>query len=253
MNNTLTKEARKPGTPEFRLTGQIEPFDTFWEAPENVEKGYSSFLKFYKHNYLKYLPTDRKARILVISCGAGYFVNLLVKEGYQNVLGIDSDKAKVDLALQKGLNCRTDHAFSYLSQEAGHLDVIIAEQEVNHLTRTELAEFLEICHARLEKDGVLVVHSLNGANPITGAEALAQNFNHYHTLTEYSLRQVLEYHGFRNVRTFPLNLYVFFGNPLNYIAWLIHILNTLFFRFQFVLYGKKNKIFTKKLGAVATK
>ena len=30
-----------------RLAAKIEPFDTFWEAPENVETGYKSFIKFY--------------------------------------------------------------------------------------------------------------------------------------------------------------------------------------------------------------
>src|SRR6266850_2556724 len=72
----------------FELTAKIEPFDSFWEAPEDIEKGYASFYQFYRWNYLKYLPGDRHARILVISCGPGYFVNLLNKEGYRNVLGI---------------------------------------------------------------------------------------------------------------------------------------------------------------------
>jgi hypothetical protein len=38
------------------LTAKIEPFDSFWEALENIERGYSSYYKFYKRNYLKYIP-----------------------------------------------------------------------------------------------------------------------------------------------------------------------------------------------------
>jgi len=63
------------------------------------------------------------------------------------------------------------------------------------------------------------VHALNGANPITGAEALAQNIDHFNTLTDYSLRQVLDLAGFQNIHVFPLNLYVFYKNPFNYVAW----------------------------------
>ena len=59
------------------LTARIEPFDSFWEAPKNVEKGFDTFGMFYRHNYLKHLPKNRAANILVISCGYGYFVHLL--------------------------------------------------------------------------------------------------------------------------------------------------------------------------------
>ncbi len=94
---------------------------------------------------------------------------------------------------------------------------------------------------------------MNGANPITGAEALAQNFDHYNTFTEYTMRQVLEHSGFKNVTVFPLNLYVFYKNPLNYVLIGLSALYTLFFRASFILYGKSNKIFTKKIGASAVK
>ena len=42
------------------LTAQIEPFDSFWQAPKNIEKGYSQFYKLYQHNFLKYLPRQNR-------------------------------------------------------------------------------------------------------------------------------------------------------------------------------------------------
>ena len=92
--------------------------------------------------------------------------------------------------------------------------------------------------------------SLNGANPITGAEALAQNFDHYNTFTEYSLRQVLDYTGFRDITVIPLKLYVFYGNPLNYAGMLLDALNNMYFSLNFKLYGKSNRIFSKKIAAI---
>ncbi len=232
------------------LTARIEPFDSFWEAPENVEKGFDSFGKFYRNNYLKHLPENRDAKILVISCGYGYFVHLLKKVGYTSVSGIDSGKEKVRIATEKGLNCTVEDAFAFLGNPHGTYDVIIAEQEINHLTKEEIILFLNLCRKNLVKGGTLLVHSLNGANPITGSEALAQNFDHYNTFTEYSLRQVLEHTGFGEVNVFPLNLYVFYNNPLNYVALLADRLNTLLFRINFILYGKHNRLFTKKIAAV---
>ncbi|MDH3689587.1 MAG: methyltransferase domain-containing protein [Gammaproteobacteria bacterium] len=232
------------------LAAKIEPFDSFWEGPENVEKGYHSFFLFYKNNYLNYLPSDKDARILNISCGPGYFVNLLSQCGYTNVLGIDSDAEKIKWAQQKSLNCKRERAFEYLQESKNKYDVIFCEQEINHLTKTEIPIFLRLCKQNLKEGGTLIIHALNGANPITGAEALAQNFDHYNTCTEYTMRQMLEASDFQDVKVFPLNLYVFYKNPLNYLLIAISALYTFFFRFSFLLYGKSNKIFTKKIGAV---
>lgn len=235
------------------LTASIEPFDSFWEAPQDVEKGFDRFGTFYRHNYLKHLPKNRDANILVISCGYGYFVHLLKTVGYSSVSGIDSDPEKVRIATEKGMNCVLENAFAFLENPRGSYDLIIAEQEINHLTKEEILIFMNLCRENLVKGGTLLVHSLNGANPITGSEALAQNFDHYNTFTEYSLRQILEHTGFGEVNVFPLNLYVFYNNPLNYVALLADRINTLLFRINFILYGKHNRIFTKKIAAVGKK
>lgn len=239
--------------PRIELTAKTEPFDSFWEAPKNIEKGFVTFSKFYRHNYLKYLPGDRQSKILILSCGPGYFVDLLTREGYTDVLGIDSDPEKVSHATRRNLNCRVGNAFDFLEDTEDRYDVIIAEQEINHLTKDEILVFLRLCLHKLVQGGKLLVHSLNGANPITGSEALAQNFDHFNTFTEYSLRQVLDYAGFHVIKVIPLNLYVFYGNPLNYIGIVLDRINTFYFRFNFALYGKSNRIFTKKIAAICSK
>lgn len=232
------------------LTARIEPFDSFWEAPPDIEKGYRTFGEFYRHNYLEYLPEDRNARILVISCGPGYFVRLMGEEGFRRVTGIDSDPEKVAYAERHGLDCRVARAFDFLERAGEPYDVIFAEQEINHLTKPEILEFLDACRRALRPGGSLLLHSINGASPLTGAEARAGNFDHYNSFTEYSLKQVLEHRGFGGVRVFPLNLYVFYKNPLNYVALGVWTLLSLAFRAGFLLVGKDARIFTKKIGAV---
>lgn len=234
----------------MELTAKIEPFDSYWQAPDDVEKGYSSFGQFYKSNYLKYMPDNKEAGILVVSCGPGYFVNMLNKEGYTNVLGIDSYPEKVKFAKDRNLNCAVAKAFSFLENNTKLYDLIYAGQELNHLTKDEMLLFLELCWNSLKPGGTLIVYGLNGANPITGAENLAHNFDHYNTFTEYSLKQVLQYTNFQDIKVIPLNLYVFYNNPLNYVLILLDALYTLFFKFSFRLYGKSVKILTKKIAAV---
>ncbi len=237
----------------MKLSAKLESFDTFWEAPEDIQKGYGSFAKFYKRNYFKYIPVDKSIKILVISCGPGYFVNLLNKEGYKNVFGIDSEEGKVNFAIQKGLNCERQNAFEFLETNKIQYDVIIAEQEINHLTLDEIIQFLSLCKNNLSDGGVVVVHSINGANPLTGIESLTQNIDHFNSFTEYSLKQVLNYSGFRNTKIFPLKLYIFFENPINYVGLIIDTILSIILKFAFLFYGKSNKIFTKKIAAVAQK
>lgn len=237
----------------MKLSARMERFDSFWEGPDDVERGYKSLSRFYEANYLDRMPEDRKARVLIISCGPGYFVNLLGEKGYENVTGIDSHPEKIEYAAQRGLNCRAATAFEELRTTERLYDVIICEQELNHLTKDEMVDFLRLVWDKLSPGGRLICHGLNGANPIVGAETLAQNFDHFNTFTSYSLRQVLEYSGFVDVRVFGLNLYVFYTNPLNYVAWGVSSLLSLTFRLLFILYGKSNRIFTKKIAAVAFK
>lgn len=241
------------GLDEPPLAAISEPFDSFWEGPEDVERGYATFHQFYRVNYLPHLPADRAARILVISCGPGYFVEMLRRHGYERVTGIDSDPAKVAHARHRDLDCRVARAFGFLAGGTDPFDVIVCEQELNHLTKAEMRAFLALTRERLAPGGRLVVHGLNGANPITGAEALAQNIDHFNTFTEYSLRQILDHAGFVKVNVFPLHLYVFYKNPMNYIAWGASWLLSCVFKAGFILYGKSNRIFTKKIGAVCHK
>jgi 2-polyprenyl-3-methyl-5-hydroxy-6-metoxy-1,4-benzoquinol methylase len=159
----------------------------------------------------------------------------------------------VNYARRRNLNCRCERAFAHLDNKKDYYDVIFCEQELNHLTKEEMLAFLRLCRNALKPNGTLIVHGLNGANPITGAEALAQNFDHYNTFTEYTLRQVLKYNQFSEIKLIPLNLYVFYKNPLNYILIVLDKLYSLFFTFSFMLYGKSNRVWTKKIAASCRK
>ena len=253
QTHEIRNDAQADPATSLDLTAKLEPFDSFWEGPDDVEKGYRTVFEFYRRNYLRYLPEDGAAPILVVSCGPGYFVDMLVRHGHTSVVGIDSDPAKVAHGEKRSLDCRVERAFPFVAAHKQAFQAIFCEQELNHLTKSEILEFLRLCREALVPGGTLIVHALNGANPITGAEALAQNFDHYNTCTEYTLRQVLEHSGFGKVRVIPLNLYVFYANPFNWAAWAASALLSAAFRAAFVLYGKSNRIFTKKIAAICEK
>jgi len=238
---------------DSKLTSQIEPFDSFWEAPHDIEKGYGRFAKFYTRNYFKQMSLKPTDDILVISCGPGYMLSLLKEKRVKNVIGIDADPQKITYAQTRRLNANVANAFDFLENSTEQYDIIFAEQEINHLAKLEILQFLQLCHKRLKAGGMIVVHSLNGANPITGPEALAQNFDHQNTFTEYSLKQVLEHNGFHKIKIFPLQLYIFYENPVNIIGMFIDGILNIIFRVGFIFYGKSNKLFSKKIGAIGWK
>jgi SAM-dependent methyltransferase len=241
-----------PATPQPRvLAARLEPFDSYWQAPKDIDKGFRSFAAYYRANYLGRLPQDKNASILVVSCGPGYLVHTLREKGYRNVVGIDSDPVKIEHARRHGLPCDTARAFEFLEGRVAAYDVIIPEQELNHLTLDETIEFLKICKVALRSDGQVLVYAMNGANPLVGSENLSHNIDHFYNLTEYSLQQVLELAGFREVRVFALKLYVFWTNPFNYVGLAVTSVLELLLRAVFVLYGKKVRVLSKKLAASA--
>lgn len=236
-----------------KLAARLEPFDSYWQAPQDVDKGYRSFARYYEHNYLPRLPSDTSVAILVVSCGPGYLVNVLAARGYRNVVGIDSDAAKIAHAQRHGLPCSTARAFEYVAERPDAFDVIIPEQELNHLTLDEQIEFLALCRRSLRPGGMVFAYGLNGANPLVGSENLSHNIDHFNTFTEYSLRQILELGGFERIETLPLKIYVFWKNPMNYVGLAVTGALELAMRIVFKLYGKNVKILSKKVAAVGYK
>ncbi len=235
-----------------KLAARLEPFDSYWQAPVDIDSGYKSFSAYYRANYLPYIPTDKNARILVISCGPGYLVDLLAATGYRNVLGIDSDPGKVEHAKRRGLNCEVAEVFPFLAQhQTGEYDCIVPEQELNHLTIDETIAFLDSCRRALRPGGTVIVYAMNGANPLVGSENLAHNIDHFYNVTEYSLGQLLQLGGFQNVRPFALKLYVFWTNPLNYVGLVVTSVMEAAMRIIFKMYGKKVRILSKKIAAIA--
>lgn len=237
----------------MELSSKICPYTTFCEGHDNIEKDYGIFYRYYKKNYGKYITDNKNAKILVTSCGYGLFINFLLKEGYSDILGIDSDINKINYAKTRGFNVMKWDSMEMLATLGNKYDMIVCEMELNHLTKQEIIDFLKKIHSMLEKEGVLIVHSLNGANPAIGPDAASQNFDHYTLFTGKSLTQILKYIGYKSIRVYPIDEYIYYKNPLNYIGRIVSDMYHLFFKFNFRMYGKKDSIFTKKVGAVCRK
>ena len=234
---------------ERELTAKRNSFTSFCEVPDDVEKGFRLVPAFYRRNYRKLLPPDKHASILVISSGPGDFQRYLKDLNGTNVLGIDSDPEKAELANGRGLQLETDSCFDFLPRDSEY-NFMFGEQEVNHLTRDEFLEFLELlgrCRVSLRPNRGLLLVAANRTNPLIAAEDPGNNRDHYSYTAEDNLKQAFAFAGSTKATPILLDYYVLWKNPTNYVTKLITDTFHLLLRVIFRIYGKNASIFTKRL------
>jgi hypothetical protein len=81
-------------------------------------------------------------------------------------------------------------------------------------------EFLQLCCKALKPGGQVIAYAMNGANPLVGSENISHNIDHFYNLTDRPVSADIAVGRIRTIRTFPLKLYVFWKNPLNYVGLL---------------------------------
>lgn len=210
--------------------------------------------KYFRRNYLMHLPVQKDAKILDLGCGMGHFLYFLEEEGYHNYLGIDLSPENIQFCRENSYTVRMSDLFSFLEETTELFDAIVMNDVLEHFEKQEVIQFLDLAYQKLTPNGKLILKVPNAANPLLASNSRYIDFTHELLFTEVSLSQVLKNASFNRVNIYPSDLYVFYYNPLNYIAKcfasMIHIL----LRALFLLYGHKTtKVFTKHIIAVASK
>ena len=130
----------------------------------------------------KYLPSDRKLRVLDVGCGTGFFTILLAKEGH-HVTGIDLTPDMISHARRLAKEEQADCDFQvmdaeHLSFNDGEFDVIISR----NLTWTlpEAAQAYMDWSRVLKPGGVLLNFDANyGASDFSDTKDLPENHAHH--------------------------------------------------------------------------
>lgn len=106
-----------------------------------------------------------------------------------------------------------------------------------------------------ESGGVILIKTMNAGNGILAVTTLYTDLTHKTMFDEFSLKELLVRSGFHSekIKIKKANLYCFYANPLNYIAWGTELISSLILRVYFLIHNKKNKIFTKNIIAVVRK
>lgn len=221
------------------------------------EREYETYLRYFRKNYLRFLPGDKTTPILDIGCGLGHCLYFFLREGFTNLSGIDLCEEALEQCVARGLLARHQAvraaAQDYLPSFTNHFGAIVMNDVIEHLLKEEVIPVLTAVKAALRSGGILLVKTANAANPITGSSSRYIDFTHTLAFTEESLYFVLRTAGFSNVTIYPQNIWVFHPviNAVGYSAqWLLGHL----WRLLFLLYGRHtSRIFTKDIIAVAVK
>lgn len=214
---------------------------------------FEEYHKYFKKNYLKHL-NNKKLKILDVGCGMGHFLYFLKKEGFENFCGIDISAEQIKLCKKNDLfNVKTTSVEKFLKLNKAKFDVIIFNDIVEHWTLKENLKFLTGFYKVLNKDGKVIIKTINLSNPITGPSGRYIDLTHKMGFTEESLSFLLKKSNFENVEIYPQNL-LYKYTPLFILANIATKFLELIFLIIFRLYGRNTtKIFTKHIIGVGIK
>ena len=245
------------GTPVWKQRIYDSYVSNGFGASHDVKK-FEIQRRYFKKNYLRFMPKNKKARILELGCGMGEFFYFCKKEGYKNYKGIDASAENVRYIkknLGKNSNISVCDIFDYLNEghNAEKYDVIVLNDVIEHLTKPEIFDLLDRVYSNLNKGGVFLVKTPNMANPFVAAAGRYIAFDHEIGFTEYSMNQILHTTGFSDIKIIGTDIYVF--NPIiNIVAKVFSkITNGILYLFS-ALYGRTSlKIYEKDILAAAYK
>lgn len=151
----------------------------------------------------RHFPSERDVRIVEVGCGGGDLLAALHCAGYRDLIGVDVSPEQVAAAAARGIG-RVERADAqeYLSRlEPGSIDVLVAFDLLEHLTKPEITKLLTIGLRALRSDGRLIIHSVNAESPFFGAVRYG-DLTHETAFTRRSMRQLCLSLGYRNVECY---------------------------------------------------
>lgn len=153
-------------------------------------------------------PVSKDARIFDLGCGSGSLIAALKEAGYHQVSGMDLSEEQVKMAHGMGVSeVMLGDAMQYLRDTPEGFDVITGMDIIEHFTKDELVELLQLIQRKLKAGGMAIFRTPNMDAPIASAFALG-DFTHENYLNASSAEQVMLSCGFQDVAVLPSTMRV---------------------------------------------
>jgi len=123
----------------------------------------NSYINLFNNFLLKKKKLNKKARILDIGCGRGKIFGALSRKLnlINKPIGIDP---VVHKDVDKGIDFRNEDVFKFLKTNQIKFDLIMIKQTLHFFNKDKRSKLIKTCKNNLNKDGVLIVFSLNTLN-----------------------------------------------------------------------------------------
>ena len=123
----------------------------------------NSYINLFNNFLLKKKKLNKKAQILDIGCGRGKIFGVLSRKFnlINKPIGIDPvDHKDVD----RGIDFRNEDVFKFLKTNQIKFDLIMIKQTLHFFNKDKRSKLIKTCKNNLNKDGVLIIFSLNTLN-----------------------------------------------------------------------------------------
>ncbi len=169
----------------------------------NFAEHFAKFKPYAQYLINRCIPKDKSIKIEDLGCGSGGYLYHLQQNGYQNVSGVDVSEEQVNFANSAGLDqVSQGNLVEYLSgMPANSVDVILLMDVIEHLTRQELFDCMDLVFSRLKKGGKVIVHVPN-AEGLFGNRIRYGDLTHELAFTPYSISQLGKTIGFSTIRCY---------------------------------------------------
>jgi 2-polyprenyl-3-methyl-5-hydroxy-6-metoxy-1,4-benzoquinol methylase len=156
------KEALKPSSYRDRIYGEYVSAFKGTDSQTLLAEA-QKHARFFDHLFGPLLSEAKPASVLEAGCGPGHFLYWAKSRGFESVRGFDLASQQVELARSLGLPAEVASFQGYLPRFDQSFDLIVALDLIEHLTRDEGMEFLELCRAALRPDGRIFLTTPNGS------------------------------------------------------------------------------------------
>lgn len=173
-----------------------------YEFGNNIVEDLASRQHYLKWLIDKSIPFDKNTKIFELGCGNGILLKYLQSSGYKFCSGVDVSPSQVMASQKQGIVVeQADLIDSLKSKKSKSIDVIIAFDVIEHLSKNELLDLADEVFRVLSENGRWIIHCPNGDSPFFSVVRYG-DWTHEQVFTDTSLRQLARVVGFGKVQSF---------------------------------------------------
>lgn len=151
---------------------------------------------------IKKLAIEPKKKILDFGCGNGVLLYFLKNAGYYNIKGVDISEEQIVVARSLNLeDVQICDGIEFLKSTEESFDFIFLFDVLEHFSKSDSAEVLELVHSSLKESGKLILHVPN-AEGVFGMSIRFGDLTHEECFTKSSISQLLKTCGFSAITLF---------------------------------------------------